>query len=117
MDEDFSTNSVNLVGGIDIERCVDMVCIDILDNLHVHDIEKHVPSWNTLLSNNWFHSLFRFLEYVLFDNGCALVWSNAKLSRLQERLVAVAHGGSASNDPNFHGNELVKTYTIINCLR
>ncbi len=71
--KDVSTNSVNLVGGINTRRCVDMVLIDILDGLHVHGIEEHVPSWNTLPSNNWFHSLLRFLGYVLFDNGYAFV--------------------------------------------
>lgn len=71
--KDVSTNNVNLVGGINIGRCVDMVLIDILDGMHVHGIEEHVPSRYTLPSNNWFHSLFKFLGYVLFDNGCAFV--------------------------------------------
>jgi len=46
--KDVSTNSVNLVGGIDTRRCVDMVLISILDDLHVHGIEEHVLSWKAL---------------------------------------------------------------------
>jgi len=30
--------------------------------------------------------------------------------------VALACGGSANNEPNFHASEFVKTYTFINCL-
>jgi hypothetical protein len=78
--KDVSLKNANLVNGFDVGRCVNMVLIDILDGLRVHGIDGGVPLWNTFPTDGWFHSLFGFLEYILSNNGCVLVWCNAHMA-------------------------------------
>jgi hypothetical protein len=75
--KDVSLKNVNLVNGFDVGRCVDMVFIDILDGVCVHGIDDGVPFQNTFSIDGWFHSLFGFLEYIMSNNGCALIWCDA----------------------------------------
>ncbi len=78
--KDVSLKNVNLVNGFNVGRCVDMVLVDIPYGLCVHGIDDGVPFWNTFLRDGWFHSLFGFLQCILFNNGCVLILVNAHMA-------------------------------------
>ena len=115
--KDVSLGKINNVNGIVTKACVDLIIIDIPDGMPIHGIDegRTIPSWMQLKTDEWWETLFDFLESILSDNGCTLIMCNAKMPRLQEKIVSYALG-TRDRPKHFCLREHVKTFTIVNCL-
>ena len=85
---------VNNINVIVTKACVDLVIVQIPNGMRVHGINEgqSIPSWMQLKANELWETLFNILESILLDNGCTFIMCNAKMTRLQEKIMSYALG-------------------------
>ena len=86
--KDVSLEEINKVNRIVAKACVDLIIVEILDRMLVHDINKgqSIPSWMQLKADEWWKTLFDLLDSIFLSIGCTLITCNAKMARLQKKL-------------------------------
>ena len=111
-----SLGNVNNINGVVTKAC-DLIIVNFPNGMSYHGINKgqSIPSWMQLKANEWCEMLFDFLESILSNSGCTLIMCNAKMARLQGKIMSYALG-TTNHPTKFCLKEHVKTFTIVNSL-
>lgn len=117
MVKNISLEKVNNVNETVTKACVDIIIVDILDGMPIHGINKGYsnPFWMQLNAYEWWENVVSFLESILSYNDCTLIMCNAKMARLQEKIMSYALR-TRDRETKFCLREHIKIITITNSL-